>query len=232
MDLFIFKKIISLFVGSVFPAVLCIALFALISKKYPRLSRVCILFLSVTILALLSPWTSKLLVGSLEAQFNRVDKPDPSVEYVAVLSGSRGQRVVEAIRIWRLLPNAQFITTSVSVSGYYKIENNYTTEVALDLGVPKSRLLTITAVQDTQDEIKKIAEIIGNKKSIIVSSATHLPRVNLITKSFDLNVVLAPSDWISPSAPWWVFSTKSIYAVDRILHEYAGIIWYLLVHRK
>lgn len=227
MDLFIVKKLISLFVGTAFSLVLCIALLALISCKFPQVARVGILVACGIFIALLSPWTSNLFVDSLESKYHRVVRPDSSVKYIAVLSGARGQRIIEAIRLWKLSPETRFITTTIRSSSFRKNGNSFTSIVAGNLGIPDSKLISVTGVRDTQEEIAKISEIVGNERVIIVSSAIHLPRVGLLANSKKLNAVLAPSDWLHSNSPWWKFNTGALYTVDRVLHEYVGIAWFM-----
>ena len=229
MDPFIVKKLISIFIGTVFPAAVGIAILALVSVKFPRFGRMGIIFVALILIGLLSPLTSNFLIETLESQYPRFEHPGPSTRYIAVLSGGKGGRVVEAIRLWKLAPDAQFVTTTVPESDYVESGDFFTTQAALGLGIPESKLISIPDVQDTQDEIGKIAELVEQEKIIVVSSAVHLPRVAMIVESYGLNADFAPSASLRSKLPWWSFNTGAIDSVDRVLHEYVGMIWFRLV---
>jgi len=158
------------------------------------------------------------LVDRLERGHPFVQSIPEDYSYVAVLSGGKGERLIEALRLWKTKPGVGFITTawgesSLTFMGFY----------ARGLGIEK--LITLTNARDTEDEILKIKELVGDRKVVIVSSAIHLTRARLIAKPIQINALFAPGPRVHSHAPWWNISSSHLLNSDAALHEYLGILW-------
>ena len=77
-------------------------------------------------------------------------------------------------------------------------EGEYLRDVAIDLGVPKKDILLTENVENTDQEAKAIKKLISldNPKVILVTSAFHMPRAQLVFKASGISVIPFPVDFI------------------------------------
>ena len=70
-------------------------------------------------------------------------------------------------------------------------------DVAIDLGVPKKDILLTENVENTDQEAKAIKKLLllDNPKIILVTSAFHMPRAQLVFKAAGINVIPFPVDF-------------------------------------
>ena len=76
-------------------------------------------------------------------------------------------------------------------------EGEYLRDVAIDLGVPKKDILLTENVENTDQEAKAIKKLLllDNPKIILVTSAFHMPRAQLVFKAAGINVIPFPVDF-------------------------------------
>lgn len=152
----------------------------------------------------------------------------PSLSRVNQLSTAALARVAEAIRIWRLLPNASYI-----VSGHHIRNLSHAQvlgEAAVSLGVPPGRIVRLDDPRDTEDEINELVRRYGRTPVAIVTSSWHMPRVMELSRSAGLNAVPCPCDYIlKPGADrGWALLAWDLGALERstkAIHEYLGLLW-------
>ena len=77
-------------------------------------------------------------------------------------------------------------------------------------------------------EALPIKKLLGDKKFIIVTSASHMKRSMLIFKKLNLNAIAAPTNYLSHEEKSLkeYFSGKNIRKIEIAIHEYLGLIWY------
>ena len=70
-------------------------------------------------------------------------------------------------------------------------------DVAIDLGVPKKDILLTENVENTDQEAKAIKKLLllDNPKIILVTSAFHMPRAQLVFEAAGINVIPFPVDF-------------------------------------
>ncbi len=195
------------------------------------------------LLAASSPAVSNKIAHRLEIKYPEMHAPPIGTKYIAVLSGgghretdrspnvilSSNQltRLVEAVRLWKLTPDAMFITTGAKIGGKFTLADGMA-EIAQWLGVPNEKIIRLNMPRDTMSEIDEIAKVVRSETVVITSSAYHLPRIAMLASRHELNYNLAPSDWLGGKGVWWTLNTHSVYRVDQIIHEYVGMLWYRL----
>lgn len=239
---FFFKKLISaLFMPmSIGLILLLVALFYLIKNSYKRAK--IFLVLSILWFALVSSQVvSNLLLAPLENSHKAL-LLTPDIEYVLVLGNGHTSsdelsitselnpiainRLVEGVRHYKNLNKAKLI-----VSGYGGADKNshasLQRKLALVLGVKDEDIITQETPQDTLDEAIEVKKIVGNKKLILVTSASHMLRSVALFKKQGLDVIPAPTghrvSWnIDPSS---LFSSENFYKSDIAIHEYLGLIY-------
>ena len=76
-------------------------------------------------------------------------------------------------------------------------EGEFLREEAIKLGIPKKDILLTENVENTDQEAKAIKKILSldNPKVILVTSAFHMPRAQLVFEAAGINVVPFPVDF-------------------------------------
>ena len=224
-SLFITKKLLSTLLSIIPVLVIVILVSLLASKKFPGSALIAIGCSVIALLGLSTPFISNLLVFPLEQHQTTLEQPPDNTKYIAVLSGGQGKRLLETLRLWHKKPEMHLITTvntPAKSAGAGKGTNAY---YAAAMNVPENKLTVLSQAYDTEDEIAKIKRLCKNEPVLIISSATHLPRVTVIANRENLNFTLSASDFRLSNAKWWRVSTGHLLNSDIALHEYLGLIW-------
>jgi len=185
------------------------------------------------------------LVKKLEGRFPtyKPSSQDSSLYYIIVLGGGHAEdpdlpanaqlhvtalgRLVEGIRIHRLLPNSKLV-----LSGYSP--NNGTSQAAiqnktaLSLGVDEKNMYVQDKPKNTYEEAEGFAKRFGkDNKLIIVSTATHIPRAVRMFKLQGINAIPAPTNYLVRTGnvgdkPWWP-TVRNIDNLHSVIKEYIAI---------
>ena len=205
-----FHKILPLIFSPLF-FIISLIIFGLIigSKK--------ISLTGVIILVILSmPIVSDKLIAYLESDYELI-KPSKveSADAVVVLSGmvktiqtkngldyewgEAADRIFAGIDLFKSNKAPVLILTGGKLPWSIGVpEGEYLRDVAIDLGVPKKDILLTENVENTDQEAKAIKKILllDNPKVILVTSAFHMPRAQLVFEAAGINVIPFPVDFI------------------------------------
>ncbi len=137
-------------------------------------------------------------------------------------------RLAEGIRIYRLNPGSKLIFT-----GYAGIPADSASypeklkQLAMDLGVPETDIVTLTGPQDTFEEAQLIAEKFPEQKLVLVTTAVHMPRALGLFNHAGLQPIPAPTGhFTKPQQRWLTFpSAQSLANSEYWLHEELGMLW-------
>lgn len=185
------------------------------------------------------------VVKNLERRFS-VYNPSPqdsSLYYIIVLGGGHAEdpelpanaqlhvtalgRLIEGIRIHRLLPNSKLV-----LSGYSP--NNRTSQAAiqrktaLSLGVNDTDIFIQEKPKNTYEEAEEFVKRFGkDNKLILVSSATHIPRSIKMFELQGINASAAPTNHLvragsvegSPLLP----TVKNMDNLHSVIKEYVAM---------
>jgi uncharacterized SAM-binding protein YcdF (DUF218 family) len=135
-------------------------------------------------------------------------------------------RIVEAVRLKRLVPRAKLILSGGFGGSVTHAEILASTAVAL--GVPREELVLETRTFDTADEARFISPIVGQDPFILVSSASHLPRAVALFRKQGRSPIPSPADFTNVpgmSLEGFFPTSSSIGKLERASHEYVGWIW-------
>lgn len=248
MDAFLLKKLLSNVVhivpGAFLALLVCIALLGYL----PRLARLGLLLISLSLLALSSPPVSNAIVGSLENQFPVVQALPEDTELVLVLGHGHHwtaerppnsilmagalSRLSEAVRLWKTRPQSVLMTSGAKFRSEFS-HAEMMGNMALALGLDESRLVLSPEARDTADEIATALQWLQDNGSpegrlVVVSSAMHLPRAATLLQGQPRAFTMAPTDFRSLDAPWYRFNSLHLSDVDWAVHEYVGMLWYRL----
>ncbi len=204
-----FHKILPLLFSPLF-LIISLIIFGLIlsSKK--------ISFTGVAILVIFSmPIISEKLIAYLESDYELI-KPSKiaSADAVVVLSGmvktiqtknglnyewgEAVDRIFAGIDLFKLNKAPILMLTGGKLPWLIGVpEGEYLKDVAIDLGVPKKDILITENVENTNQEAKAIKKLLllDNPKIILVTSAFHMPRAQLVFEAAGINVIPFPVDF-------------------------------------
>jgi len=250
------KKAISFWL---MPVPLCLALLmsGLLVSRAGRRSRLgrALVAAGVTLLVLFSnKWVSNALLGPLEASFPAIPELAPGApvpgplakcRIIVVLGGGNSDvpglpatsrlsssalgRIVEAVRLLRVLPGARLIVSGPGDPGL-PTHAEVLTQAACSLGVDRARITLIDTALDTEDEAAAVSRLAGGAPVALVTSAWHMPRAALLFRRDGTDFVACPADFESRSGPGlrWTdlgWDSESLERSTLAVHEWLGLLW-------
>jgi uncharacterized SAM-binding protein YcdF (DUF218 family) len=152
---------------------------------------------------------------------------DPSLPVTGQLSATALSRFMEALRLYHANHNAKLV---VSGSGFGDLKSHaqLMEELALTMGIPLSKITRLDNTKDTDDEARIMSEMIRGKKSVLVTSATHMDRAMQLFFKYGTAPTPAPADYLAkkPStdmpAYYQIPSAHNLEKTTKAWHEYLG----------
>ncbi|MBW2709471.1 MAG: YdcF family protein, partial [Deltaproteobacteria bacterium] len=161
-------------------------------------------------------------------------KSDPSIPATGQISGHSMIRLVEGIRILRLLidlsgPGARLILSGGGAADPVP-EAEIMAEVSQFMGVSKDDMIIESTSNDTKDQARLIKPIVGTAPFVLVTSATHMPRSMALFQKMGMNPIPGPAGATSrikmPFSPQDIFpSVSALDDTTEAIHEYLGLLW-------
>ncbi len=190
-----------------------------------------------------------LLLWSLERQHVPVREIPEDVEAIVVLGAghferdgfpaavslgrSSTARVMEALR----LSSGNDLT--VVFSGYAgsgevsSAEMNR--EAAVDLGLDRKRTLVLPEPRNTSEEARAVATALPDKRLLLVTSASHMPRALFVFERSGVDAVPAPTEFRAAQRDYSIWSllpaAGALGNTERAWYELLGVAWAWLTHR-
>ncbi|KGJ89927.1 protein of unknown function DUF218 [Colwellia psychrerythraea] len=220
--------------------VLILLVFALIiHSKKPKQS---IKSLSAAIIILLIsafPPFSDTVMTAIENNYPPYVKTEVNIDYIIVLGCGHNtnaelpvtsqlancslQRMVEALRIYQLHPEARIITSGYG--GHNPVSNAETVKQSLVmLGVPAQKIITENFPKDTEEEAELIAPRVQGTQVVLVTNADHMPRSINYFQAQGIFPIAAPTGyWVKnpDSSKNWTHYTPSSKKLNQ-----STIAWY------
>ena len=206
------------------PFCVLLLLVGLVLLHWPKRARLGrgLLIAGVVLLMLLSnKFVSRALIRPLETRFPALPEivagaPVPAAiagcKFVSVLGGGNGNspntsatnllstsalaRVVEAVRIMKILPEAKLIVSGPGPANRPS-HGRVLATAAESLGVPADRIIVVQDAHDTEDEATATKRFAGDAPVALVTSAWHMPRSMALARHKGLNAVACPCDYKS-----------------------------------
>ncbi|HEX2853221.1 MAG TPA: ElyC/SanA/YdcF family protein [Opitutaceae bacterium] len=110
------------------------------------------------------------------------------------LSPSGRARLVEAVRLLRVLPAARLIVSGPG-SGTNVSHASVLARAAESLGVERGRILLVETARDTEDEAGAVWKIAGSAPVGLVTSAWHMPRAAALFRKAGVSTLPCPADF-------------------------------------
>lgn len=144
------------------------------------------------------------------------------------LSGVAALRLIEGIRLQRSLSGSRLILSGgTAFAGAPSA--TVMSRAAVDLGADPARLMVHPGPRNTVEEMTRLRDALGERRFILVTSASHMPRAMGLARAQGLNPIPAPTVWRTrnqDSDPRrFLPSSTGLAMSERALHEYAGLIW-------
>ena len=205
-----FHKILPLLFSPLFLIISLIILGLILNSKKISLTGIAILIIFSV------PIVSNKLLAYLESDYELI-KPSKveSADAIVVLSGmvstiktkdgleyewgSGVDRFFTGIDLFNLNKAPTLIFTGGKVPWSIGLpEGEFLKKEAIKLGVPKKNILITENVENTDQEAKAIKKLLSsdNPKVILVTSAFHMPRAQLVFEAAGVNVIPSPVDFI------------------------------------
>jgi uncharacterized SAM-binding protein YcdF (DUF218 family) len=191
---------------------------------------------------------SNLLLTPLEGKYSPVLDPRglKGIKWVVVLGGGHSSdpllpvtsqlaepalfRLVEGIRLHKLLPESRLILSGGS--GFDPVPDaKIMLDAALFLGVDRQDVVLEQASKDTKDEARLIKDLVKDDRFILVTSASHMPRSMALFEAQGMRPIPAPSDHLVKErqggmSPGMFFpSALGLAKAERAVYEYLGFMW-------
>jgi uncharacterized SAM-binding protein YcdF (DUF218 family) len=250
------KKLVSFWL---MPLPLCLGLLVCgllltISRRRQKLGRLLVLTSAFLLVLASNRLVSARLLRPLEARYPAIPEaangavPPAALtgcRFVAVLGSGHGDipglsatnqlstaglaRIVEAVRLLRLLPDARLVVSGPGEPGRPS-HAEVLAQAARSLGVSPERITLIDTARDTEDEALAFASVVGKNRTALVTSASHMPRAAHLFRKAGIDFVACPADFVARSgtALRWANSgwdSESLGRTTIALHEWLGLAW-------
>ncbi len=142
-------------------------------------------------------------------------------------------RVIEGVRLYKRYPKKIIITGGIVYNGK-KSEGSVYKELMVDLGVPGSDIIIEGRSKTTEENAKFTKGVMGKngyKKAALITSATHMKRSKYIFEKYGVEVVPAPTGYISGYKDSYGMDSyfpdaNNFVDIRSAVWEYIGLIFY------
>lgn len=212
MDLFTLKKIIGLLLMPMSIITILLILSILYFNAKPQFSFKCLL--SAFLLLVISSLgvVADKVIHPLEKNYQSYSRLDKKIDYIVILGCGHTtddalpataqlqtcslQRLVEAIRIANIHPEASIITSGAAlgdeVANAVKVK-----QAAVLLGIQEERIIVESFPKDTQEEAELIAPRVRGKNVILITNADHMLRSANYFSTQGVAVIPAPASYFT-----------------------------------
>jgi len=155
-------------------------------------------------------------------------KTDIRIPITSLLGSGSVVRLVEAIRLYRMIRGSQLIILGGAVFDR-TADSVIMKRLAIDLGVNPADIILVSDAKDTITQTKRLKSIVGNDKFILVTSASHMPRSMAMLKKMGLQPIPAPTAHLVRRGflnfQSFLPGAKALIKVQTAVHEYMGMCW-------
>ncbi|MBW2622196.1 MAG: YdcF family protein [Deltaproteobacteria bacterium] len=248
--MFWIKKIISPFFYPILISIeiLLLGMVLLLFTSKKGLAKILIILGIVVLAGLSCDPVSNLILEPLESKYQPIHNAErhADVKWIVVLGGGHTDdprlpvplrlsepsliRLIEGLRLQRLLPHSKLILTEGGMPGMIT-GAGIMAEIATALGTAPEDLMVESKSRDTKDQARIIKKIVGNERVIIVTSALHMRRSMALFEKQGMRPIPAPTNYLAikntTKRPLQAYlpQAKAVYKVETAFHEYLGLVW-------
>lgn len=218
-------------------------------SRWQRVGKVLVTVAGVGLAVLSHGWTANALLHPLEqgqvtfAPRGDVPPAAANIRWIVVLGGGASsdehlppteclsdaslRRLVEGIRLQRLLPAARLVTSGGAVFTA-RPAGEVMRDAAYALGVPPERIAVQPLGRNTVEEVAALATLVGSEPFLLVTSAAHMPRALDACQKQGLQALPAPTDFQATGSddawtPGDIYpSGAGLHQSERAMYEYLG----------
>jgi uncharacterized SAM-binding protein YcdF (DUF218 family) len=148
------------------------------------------------------------------------------------LSDASRARVMEGVRLCRILPDARLIVSGPP-EGDGPSHASVVAKAAVSLGIPRGRIVLVETARDTGMEAAAVRGLAAGSPVALVTSASHMPRAMAEFRSAGVDALPCPADFRSRipdrfelrSLSW---DAESLGRSAAAIHERLGQLWMLV----
>lgn len=189
-------------------------------------------------------WLPHWMVDTLEKQHERIVHVDEHIRWVVVLGGgvyealdqpsyellsnSSMKRLLEGVRIYRQLPDAQLILSGGGAKHPHESVGARMNELAALFFIPADRRQVETKSYNTADEAIVLKQMLHDEPFYLVTSANHMPRAMALCKQQGLHPIAAPCDYTlfwNKHMSAYLPNLGNVAFVNAAWHEILGLLW-------
>lgn len=196
------------------------------------------------------PFLPQQLTWSLEKRFAPLfeppKRPPNDTVYILVLGGGLMEninlppidqlslssvcRLLEGIRLHRLLPGSRMVFSGISRDHKYS-HATVMRQSALSMGVEDKEISLLPTSVNTQEEALDFTKKFGTRNTLIlVTDAIHMPRAMLLFQKAGQTPIPAPTNHLVKSdrkkgIEDWGPSSSNIAMMEYAMHEIIGLAW-------
>ena len=154
---------------------------------------------------------------------------DPRLPVTSKLGGASVARLVEGIRLYKMLPGSKLVLSGGSA--FDPVPNaKIMADVAVAIGVDKRDLILESSSKDTKDQARLIKEIVGKDSFLMVTSACHMPRSMALFEKQGMKPIPAPTGYgvkqRQGASPKMFFPrAHALLKAETAFYEYLGMAW-------
>lgn len=155
------------------------------------------------------------------AEFNKV---------TGIQLSAGAERATEPVRIWNKCPEFKLVWSSFGKSiDDGPGESELVRDLWISFGVPKSKIIIENGSTNTRENAIETKKLLGgDKRWLLVSSASHLKRAHATFTKAGLKVNPIPVDYLFEQRPqiWLISPLSTVSGWNGVVHEYVGGIYY------
>ncbi|MCG6533894.1 MAG: envelope biogenesis factor ElyC [Syntrophales bacterium LBB04] len=155
---------------------------------------------------------------------------NPGIPVTSQISNESLTRLVECVRIHRLIAGSKIILSGGAVYDSSSEARTFA-KVAAILNVNARDIVLDDVSRDTEEQAQNIRSIVGQDRIILVTSAYHMPRSMAIFNKAGLKPIPAPTNHLvkdrQMNAPEDFYpSPMGLLKAEHAMHEYLGLLWF------
>lgn len=156
-------------------------------------------------------------------------RPDEAIPLASRLSDSTLVRLIEGIRLHRMIPGSGLLLSGGGVF-YEQTNAELMAELAAALGVDRGDIRLEKESRDTASQAEILKDILGEEPFLLVTSASHMPRSVFLFETAGMKPIPAPVGHLtSPEGGWDLFSlfpsSGHLRKAETAFRERLGLIW-------
>jgi uncharacterized SAM-binding protein YcdF (DUF218 family) len=209
--------------------------------RRPRAANILFIFAAVFAWLMATPFVGNWLLAPLERQYPPLTTIPSQVRYVVVLGSSYTprdgvpltaaidptglQRLVEGVRLHRLLPDSRLVVSGGVIPGADAPATGNAL-LAEALGVTGSAVVKLLSPLDTRQEAAAVSALTGSDTFLLVTSSSHMPRAMEYMRRAGGRPIAAPTGQRSSMGGFHPGSLlpngDGLNMSEAAIHEYLG----------